>query len=139
MLYIGHFYAHGIHGQVQFTAVAESASLEGAARKLRRVLEAQLGSDAPDAFAGVDAVYLATLVEVKAMPAKGLVTFAQSIQLPDDEWSEISTTLPGVSSRHAGALVFGEEAEDGTFTESPFLELPRRATRKPARRTGKKR
>jgi hypothetical protein len=139
MLYVGHFYGQGTHGQVQFTIVAESAKLEGAVRKMRLNLEAQLGSDAPDAFAGVDAVYLATLVEVKAVPAKGLVTFAQAIQLPDDEWSETSTTLPGVSSRHAGALVFGEEAEDGTFTECPFLEIPRRPAKKPGRRPGKKR
>ena len=139
MLYVGHFYGQGSQGQVQFTIVAESATLEGAVRKMRLNIQAQLGSDAPDAFAGVDAVYLATLAEIKAMPAKGLVTFAQCIELPNDEWSEVSTSLPGVSSRHASALVFGEEAEDGTFTEQPFIELGRKRGKKQGTRTRKKR
>lgn len=139
MLYVGHFYGQGTHGQVQFTIVAESAKLEGAIRKMRLNIEAHFGSDAADAFAGIEAIHLATLVEIKAMPAKGLVTFVQSLQLPGDEWSEISTSLPGVSSRHADALSFGEEAEDGTFTELPFLELRHEPVKKQGKRTSKKR
>ena len=130
MLYLGHFSfsfepkARQKKGQAwhgYFTALTEAADATTALRKLEALIRKT--AESSDLFSDVADIYLESCVELRATPRAG---FLAHLALEEGESrGSISTTLPGVSRRHARSYHYEPDAvdDDGAFEAEPFIEL----------------
>ena len=147
MLYLGHFSfsfepkarqknAQAWHGY--FTAVTEAADATTALRKLEALIRKT--AESSDLFSDVADIYLESCVELRSTPRAG---FLAHLALEEGQTrGSISTTLPGVSRRHARSYHYEPDTvdDDGAFEAEPFIELMTKSPKKgaPKRSAGSK-
>jgi hypothetical protein len=133
MLYLGHFCYTGEHpsGPLQgqemsghFSCLVEADDPESAGKRFLSLIRASRRSS--DAFDGIADVFLDTMIAVKSLPKKGVVThLAQFLQpLPDS----VSIALPDTSGRFCDAFSFesdeaAEEEGDQVGEAEPFVSF----------------
>ena len=139
MLYLGHFSfsfepkarqkkAQAWHGY--FTALTEATDATTALRKLEALIRKT--AESSDLFSDVADIYLESCVELRSTPREG---FLAHLALEEGESrGSISTTLPGVSRRHARSYHYEPDTvdDDGAFEAEPFIELMTKPTKKDA-------
>jgi len=115
VLYLGHFSFVGnagrlsnepIHGS--FTCLVEATSIDGAIQKLRELVKRLKRTW--EGFESVKRVYFDNCVEVKRLPAQGVL--ANFEERSGEPLPCVSTALPGVSPRACVSYGWSSAADD---------------------------
>lgn len=145
MLYVGQFSfsfdtraarkaVQSWHGY--FTVVAEAPNVSAALKKLEALV--LTSTESSELFSDVSEIFLEACIEVKSVPRAGLLAH---VALEEGEsFESISTTLPGVSRRHATSYHLEPDSvdDDGGFAPEPFVVLKKARTTRAARGSTKK-
>jgi hypothetical protein len=142
MLYVGHFSGFR-EGKVDvFTILVEASSLEGAVAKMQRYVTTATHPGGGGWLDSEMQVAADAIVEVYAIPRRGLCSFCYSFITGSVEPPTLTVAIPRTTARNATAYGFSEEEDDrGTHTVTPFLEvkLPRTKGRPSSARGGRQR
>lgn len=130
MLYVGQFSFDVLqdaspaieYGSGSFTGLVEAGSAEEALEKFRDLI----GSvDDSEPFESVGNVYLDVGIEVRQLPADGLITYLE--MRTADGAGRVSMALPDAPAGCCSAFdwVGESETEDEEYTPTPFMPLER--------------
>ena len=139
MVYIGQFsYSdeqdgnpwHGL-----FTCVVEARNVRAAVQKLRRLVRALAKRE--QVFEHVEKIYLDACIELKSVPAAGLLAYITVRE--GEDVGGISSALLGAPPKAASSYSWGREQDESqpVAEVEPFLEL--RRTPRPPRATAAQR
>jgi hypothetical protein len=126
VLYVGHFWFVGPEPELEtewiwtgwFTLFAEAETAQSAQEKFHRLITGMKGRF--DGFDSVVEVYAGDIIEVKELPAQGVLAHFHEDSEPGAQ--HIYTSLPGVSPEACVSYDLGDEA--GTENEiEPFVSF----------------
>jgi hypothetical protein len=127
MLYLGHFeFDNEANGEGAgsassygyFDCLAEAENIDGALQKFQALIERM--KLVGELLADAHRVYLDSCVEVRSIPAEGLV--AHYVAFSGETETAVTTPLRGVTESEGTAYAFGPDDAD-VFERSPFIEF----------------
>jgi hypothetical protein len=125
VLYVGHFWFVGPEPELEwewkwtgwFTLLVQAESAESAEEKFRQLIIGMKGEF--EGFDSVVHVYAGDIIEVKELPAQGVLAHFHEDPEPGEQ--HIYTSLPGVQPEFCVSYSLGDEAN--TESLEPFVSF----------------